>query len=129
MSDGPEAPAGPERVIHRFHTWTQLPAQDLLTLRVSLQHSPAAGRGPTIESELLSIVEAELRRRGVHATECTNEEQRNSNGYRNPYISAGMAQAKALLGAILAGNHRVSGTRISTKGPRINLPSTIEPYR
>lgn len=61
-------PAQPDRVIHRFQAWSEVPAVDLLTLRRTLQRSPAAAvPGPTLESELLSIVEDEVIRRGLAA--------------------------------------------------------------
>lgn len=65
MSGGRGTPPRPEPIIHRFSTWAQVPFQDLLTLRRSLQKSTAAGSVPTItiESELLTIIEDEVIRR------------------------------------------------------------------
>ncbi|MGP4032130.1 hypothetical protein [Pseudarthrobacter sp. 1C304] len=67
---GRGTPPRPDRV-QRFSTWAQVPLQDLLTLRRSLRQSAAAVTGPaiTIESELLSIVDDEVIRRGLKAAE------------------------------------------------------------
>jgi hypothetical protein len=46
-----------------------MPVQDLLRLRRVLKHSSTAVPGPTIESELLSIVEDEVVRRGLGAAD------------------------------------------------------------
>lgn len=66
---GTGVPAHPDRVIHRFPAWSQMPVQDVVTLRRSLRRSTAAVPGHTIERELLSMVEEEIVRRGLEAAD------------------------------------------------------------
>ena len=52
-----------ERVMYRFGPWPLVPVQELVNLRQSLRHVQLHV-GPTVVSELLILVDAELLRRG-----------------------------------------------------------------
>lgn len=63
----PLSPECPGRVFHRYSRWTRMPAQDLLELRHALLSVRNLEQlsGPDATDELLTLVEQELRLRGL----------------------------------------------------------------
>lgn len=63
----PHRPERPDRVFHRYSRWTWMPAEDLLKLRHALLsvRNLQQLRRPDATDELLTLVEQEVRLRGL----------------------------------------------------------------